>query len=97
MFFLPISVSLERAIEVIEDKRKKDVEKVVKTFDGHPDVKIQKGRWGLYLSIGKENYKLPKDKKEPENISIEDCLKIAEENKNNETPKNKKKVFRKKK
>ncbi|MFA6923987.1 MAG: type I DNA topoisomerase [Bacteroidales bacterium] len=94
----PLKVTKERAIEIIEEKRKKNLEREVKTFDERNDIKILKGRWGNYLAIGKENYKLPKDKKDIGNLTVEDCLKIAEENKKTEKPakKTKKKFYAKK-
>jgi DNA topoisomerase-1 len=63
---------------VIEEKREKDRQKVIKEFPENPDVKILNGRWGAYLASGGNNYKLPKTKK-PEEFSLEDCLKIIQE------------------
>jgi DNA topoisomerase-1 len=34
------------------------------------------GRWGAYIAIGKNNYKIPKGT-EPVSLSLDDCLKIA--------------------
>ncbi|MDD5571395.1 MAG: type I DNA topoisomerase [Bacteroidales bacterium] len=94
----PLTITRERAIEIIEEKRKRNLEREVKTFDERNDIKILKGRWGNYLVIGKENFKLPKDKKDVANLTVEDCLKIAEEDKKNEKParKSKKKYYVKK-
>jgi DNA topoisomerase-1 len=50
------------------------------------------GRYGAYLKIGKDNFKLPKDTT-PENLSLEECIHISK----NQAPKSaKKKVFKKK-
>jgi DNA topoisomerase-1 len=72
----PMTVSEERCIELILAKRKADSEKLIKSFDEHPAVQILNGRWGPYLAIYKENYKLPKDK-DPKSLTFEDCLAIA--------------------
>ena len=72
----PMTVSEERCIELILAKRKADNEKLIKSFDEHPAVQILNGRWGPYLAIYKENYKLPKDK-DPKSLTFEDCLAIA--------------------
>ena len=74
----PYEVTLERAIEIIEAKRKAERERVIKIFD-HKDEKVQvlNGRWGPYLTIGDNNYKLPKDK-EPTSLTLADCLHIAD-------------------
>jgi DNA topoisomerase-1 len=72
----PMTVSEERCIELVLAKRKADSEKLIKSFDEHPAVQILNGRWGPYLAIYKENYKLPKDK-DPKSLTFEDCLAIA--------------------
>ncbi|MGB5930161.1 MAG: DNA topoisomerase, partial [Cyclobacteriaceae bacterium] len=73
----PHSVTEERAIELIEAKRKADAEKHIKSFDENPDVQILKGRWGPYIKVGKQNVKIPKDK-EPTELTLEECLELAE-------------------
>ncbi|HET6243248.1 MAG: type I DNA topoisomerase [Bacteroidetes bacterium] len=74
----PYSIEQDRAIELIEAKRKADKEKVIKTFDANKEVQILNGRWGPYISIGKNNFKIPKEK-EPTSLTLEECLKIAAE------------------
>jgi DNA topoisomerase-1 len=86
----PYSIETGRAIEIIEEKRKKEKEKIVKEFDKNKDVKILNGKYGVYLSVGKQNYKLPKEV-DPEKITLEECLKIAEE-----TPASKPRSFKRK-
>ena len=41
-------------------------------------MQLLKGRWGPFLKVGKNNFKLPKDV-EPEELTYEDCLKIMAE------------------
>jgi len=74
----PLTVDMEKAIEIIEDKRIKDLQKVIKEFPENNDVKILKGRWGAYLAAGGNNYKLPKDK-EPAQLTLQECLNIIKE------------------
>ncbi len=75
----PMSVSVERCIEIIEAKRKADAEKEIKVFaPERPDVRLLNGRWGPYLAIGKDNFRLPKGT-DPLTLSLQDCLKLAEE------------------
>jgi DNA topoisomerase-1 len=57
----PYEVTGERCIELIEAKRKKDAEKLIKTFDENPDLKILKGRWGPFIALGKKFFKIPKN------------------------------------
>lgn len=72
----PMSIHAEKAVEIIEAKRKADAEKLIKTFDENPDVQILNGRWGPYIKAGTKNVKIPKDKK-PEELSLADCLELA--------------------
>jgi DNA topoisomerase-1 len=88
----PMTIELDRAIELYIEKQTADANKIIKIFDERPDVQLLNGRYGAYLKIGKDNFKLPKDTT-PENLSIEECIHISK----NQAPKTaKKKVFRKK-
>jgi DNA topoisomerase-1 len=73
----PMEVTLERAIELVNEKRLEEANKTIKTFEGREDVQLLNGKWGPYLKIGKNNYKLPKGKEAAE-LSLEECLEIAE-------------------
>ncbi|GMT45550.1 MAG: DNA topoisomerase 1 [bacterium] len=77
----PASVTLEDAIQIIEDKRKAEKEKLIKSYDKDPDVQVLNGRWGPYLVIKKQNYKIPKDM-EAASLTLEDCYAIAKDPKN---------------
>ena len=57
----PLSVNEERAIEIILNKRKSDAEKVISKFDVDPEIQVLNGRFGPYITKGKENFKIPKD------------------------------------
>jgi len=73
----PHDVTETQAIEIIEDKRKKDSEKLIKVFDENPEVKILNGRWGPYIEFGKQNVKIPKGK-EPKDLTFEEVKALAE-------------------
>jgi len=73
----PFTVELDRAIELIEAKKKADAEKYIKVFDENPDVQVLNGRWGPYIKVGRKNVKIPKDK-EPDALTLEECLELAE-------------------
>ncbi len=74
----PYKVTGEEAIAVIEDKRKKDREKIIQTFEEEPGLIVQHGRYGPYISFEKQNYKIPKTVK-PEELTLEDVRKIIAE------------------
>jgi DNA topoisomerase-1 len=84
----PYSVTLERAIELIETKRITDAQRHLKKFDEADNLEIMNGRWGAYIACDGENYKLPKDA-DIQALSYADCLRIIEEQKNGATPKTK--------
>jgi DNA topoisomerase-1 len=73
----PLDVTVEQAIELIEAKRKKDAEKLIKAFDEDPEVKVLNGRWGPYIEFGKLNVKIPKDK-DPLTLTYEECKALAD-------------------
>jgi DNA topoisomerase-1 len=77
----PASVELNRAIEIIEAKRKADKEKVIKTFPEDDKVQVLNGRYGPYLVIDKQNYKIPKDT-EASALTLEQCYEISKDPKN---------------
>lgn len=72
----PYSVSLERAIELIEEKRESDKNAKLKAFDEDADLQILNGRWGPYIKYKKDNFKIPKGT-EAEKMSFEECMKIV--------------------
>lgn len=69
----PMTVTFERAEEIIIQKRIDDAAKVLKVFEENDEMQILNGRWGAYLKVGKENVKLPKDTKWEE-LTYEDCV-----------------------
>ena len=76
----PMTITLERAIELIDQKRIDDQNKILKTFVDNADIQILNGRWGAYIKVAKDNYKIPKGT-EWESLELADCLKLIEEQK----------------
>ena len=81
----PLTISLERAIELIEIKIQADKDRLVANFEGSPLVQVLNGRYGVFIQITPEkgkkiNVKIPKDV-DPKSLSREDCLNLME-NKN---------------
>lgn len=74
----PLSVTSERAIEIIQVKRKEAAKKVIKCFDEHPDLQILNGQWGPYIKVGHRKVKLPKDIQDPSKLTLEACLQLIE-------------------
>jgi DNA topoisomerase-1 len=92
----PFTIDEQRAIEIIEAKRKQEAERLIKSFDEDPELQLLNGRWGPYLVKGKNNYKLSKEAKEnPKALSYDDCLHIINSSEKVDTKP--KRNFRKKK
>lgn len=87
----PYSITPDRAVELIQAKRESDANKTIKLFDTNPDVQILNGRFGPYIKAGKKNVKIPKGK-EPAELTLEECLTLAEN-----APEKKGRFFKKKK
>jgi len=80
----PLSITLERAIELINEKREKDRNKLIHEFTEKPGLQVLNGRYGPYISYNKENYKIPKGK-DPKALTLQDCLTIIEKKGEKET------------
>ncbi|MDR1504892.1 MAG: type I DNA topoisomerase [Prevotella sp.] len=72
----PFEVDIDMAIPLITDKRKKDAEKVIKTFTEDTDLQILNGRYGPYIAYKKSNFKIPKGTA-PESLDFEASMKIV--------------------
>ncbi|ERJ58082.1 type I DNA topoisomerase [Sphingobacterium paucimobilis] len=74
----PLDVTEEQSIQIIQEKRQKDIEKIIRVFDENPDAQIENGRWGPFVRFGKQNLKIPKGT-DVSAITYADVLKWAEE------------------
>jgi len=73
----PLDVSEEQAVEIIKEKRQKDIDKVIRVFEENAEAQIENGRWGPFVRFGKQNLKIPKGT-DVNTITYEDVLKWAE-------------------
>ena len=85
----PLSITMERAKEIMAAKRKLDKEKIVREFPEEKTLKILKGKYGPYISFDKLNYKIPKGKKADE-LTLEECRKIVTDTKPTKSSKSRK-------
>ena len=68
----PYTIELPRALELIAEHAAAN--RAIKEF---PDagIEIRKGRYGPYVTDGKKNASVPKDR-QPENLTLEDCREL---------------------
>jgi len=81
----PLTITLERAIEIINAKIQADKDRIVSNFEGIPLVQVLNGRYGVFIQISPEkgkkiNVKIPKDI-DPKTLSRQDCLDLMENQK----------------
>ncbi len=73
----PAHITLEEAVVLIKEKQAAEANRVVKTFDEDPDLQILNGRYGVYISYKKGNYKIPKTVEDPASLTHEQCMDIV--------------------
>ena len=82
----PLTIEIDRAIEMILAHRKAEAEKIINRFEGVPLVQVLNGRYGPFIQIGegarknKTNIKIPKDL-DPKSLTRKICLDLAEKSK----------------
>ena len=86
----PISITLDEAIELIQQKRLKDEQRFIKKFDEEPELEILNGRYGPYIAYKGTNYKIPKSGHTPAEMTLEECMDIIK--KTEEKPAKKKRT-----
>ncbi len=73
----PLSVTLEEAERMLQEKKEAEARKVIKTFPDNPDMQILNGRYGPYIAYQKKNYKIPENV-EPADLNLDACFKVIE-------------------
>ena len=70
----PYTVDLERAVFLIDEKEEIARNRIIKAFDGS-DIQVLNGRYGPYISDGKLNGRIPKDR-EPASLTLEEVTQL---------------------
>ena len=74
----PLAISIGEAVKLIEEKRKAETMKHLKTFDEDPKLEVMNGRYGPYLVYDGKNYRLPKNMHErAKQLTYDECMKIV--------------------
>ena len=75
----PLDISLERAVELIQEKRDSEEKSHLKSFDEEPEMEVRTGRYGPYIVYKGKNYRIPKNKAaNAADLTLEECRKIVE-------------------
>jgi DNA topoisomerase-1 len=72
----PYTITLERALEVIRAKQVADANRIIRDF-GVDGIQVLNGRYGPYVTDGKRNAKIPKDR-DPKTLELDECRTMLE-------------------
>ena len=77
----PMTVTLDEAVKLIEEKRKAETQKHLKIFLEDDKLEVLNGRYGPYLAYDGKNYRLPKTLHErAAQLTYEECMEIIKKN-----------------
>ena len=76
----PMTITLHRAIELIQEKRETEQKRHLKSFAEDEKLELLNGKYGPYIAYDGKNYRLPKNKMENvEALTYEECMTIIKE------------------
>ncbi len=70
----PYTITLERALELIQEKQQIEANRIIREFP-ETGVQVLNGRYGPYITDGRKNGRIPKDR-DPKSLSLEECQAI---------------------
>jgi DNA topoisomerase-1 len=70
----PYTITEERARQLIREKLEVEAARVIKEFP-EAGIQVLNGRYGPYITDGKKNGKIPKDR-DPNSLTLEECQAI---------------------
>ena len=74
----PLTVTLETAIGLIDQKRQQDEKRHLKLFSEDDKLEVLNGRFGPYIAYDGKNYRLPKAMHErAAELTYDECMKIV--------------------
>lgn len=70
----PYTITLERAVEVVEAKKLTDANRIIQDF-GIDDIQVLNGRYGPYITDKLRNARIPKDR-DPKTLTLSECREL---------------------
>ena len=78
----PLEITFEQAKQLIENSRKEEQQRHMKTFTEDPKLEVMNGRYGPYLIYDGKNYRLPKSMHEKAaELTYDECMTIVNKSK----------------
>ena len=77
----PLTIGIADAVRLIEEKRRQNEQKHLKSFIEDDNLQVLNGRYGPYLNYNGQNYRLPKNMHErAKNLTYQECMAIINKN-----------------
>ncbi len=73
----PYTLTLERALELVREKKEFEANREIKAFEG-TEIKILRGRYGPYITDGNKNARIPKDIEDPTSLDLAICQELID-------------------
>ena len=73
----PMTITLEEAIALIQEKRQQEEKRHLKTFEEDAKLEVINGRYGPYIAYDGKNFRLPKNMyQRATELTYDECMKI---------------------
>ena len=73
----PMTITLEEAIALIQEKRQQEEKRHLKTFEEDAKLEVINGRYGPYIAYDGKNFRLPKNMHQrAAELTYDECMKI---------------------
>jgi len=74
----PMTVTIDRAVELIVQKREQERQRHIKSFDNDEKLQVLNGKYGPYISYDGTNYRMPKEmQQQAAELTYEKCMEIV--------------------
>jgi DNA topoisomerase-1 len=74
----PLTITLETAVTLINEKRQQEEQRHLKTFDEDEKMEVLNGRYGPYIAYDGKNYRMPKNLHDKAaELTYEECMDIV--------------------
>ncbi|MBR7066497.1 MAG: type I DNA topoisomerase [Prevotella sp.] len=74
----PLTVELDRAIELITEKRQQEQQRHIQKFEQDPEMEVMQGRFGPYICYKGKNYRMPKAmQNKAGELTYEQCAEVV--------------------
>ena len=73
----PLSVTIGDALKLIDEKRRQETQKHLKSFTEDPKLEVMNGRYGPYLIYDGKNYRMPKSMHDrARQLTYDECMAV---------------------